>query len=345
MDNFDTLTAKPWLSGPTRQHFVPRFYLEGFSSSGWLSVFDRVSGKLRKQRPKNVAVVSNLYTFEDKYDRKRFDLEVLFSQIESAAAPILKSLTEGKRISAEQRETFAVFIGLAAVRTPAAIAETSGVYEEFVKANSFLTMTDEEKIFNDLVNMKGVDADHSLLREQAGRLAKMAREGTYDVQIDKGYARSRSLKVMETIARAILTRDWMILHAASEEQFFLTSDSPVILLPTSTAARNHPIGYSSPHAQVLLPLSSKSALVASGTLGRTGHCNVETEKLHRFNLAVAEHCHKHVFGADEMLLESITTELGLAGTVWKPKMTVKIERFMRSDGSTSSGATVTRKGI
>lgn len=345
MDSFEKFTAKPWLSGPTRQHFVPRFYLEGFSSSCWLSVFDRASGEIRKQRPKNVAVVTNLYTFEDKYDRKRFDLEILFGQIESAAAPILKSLAEGRRINAAERETFAVFIGLAAARTPAAIEETTKVYEEFVKANSYLTMTDEEKIFNDLLKMKGPSANIPLLRNQARTLAKMAREGTYDVKIDKGYARSRSLKVMETISRALLNRDWMILHASSEGESFLTSDSPVTLLPTSTTARGLPIGYSSPHAQILFPLNSKSALVASGTLGRTGHCNIESEKLHRFNLAVAEHCHKNVFGGDEVLLKSITTELSLAGTVWQPKMSVKIQRFQNSDGSESSGATVVRKSV
>ncbi|MFD2836537.1 DUF4238 domain-containing protein [Azotobacter vinelandii] len=99
MDKFEKLRSKPHLNGPKRQHFVPKFYLEGFTSDGLLAVFDRVSGEIRKQQPQNTAVVGHLYTFEDHQDRKRFDLEVLFSYIEEEAAPILKSLVQGDRIS------------------------------------------------------------------------------------------------------------------------------------------------------------------------------------------------------------------------------------------------------
>ncbi|UVM07110.1 DUF4238 domain-containing protein [Pseudomonas laurylsulfatiphila] len=345
MDKFEKLSSKPWLSGPTRQHFVPKFYLEGFTSRGWLAVFDRASGELRKQRPKNVAVVSNLYTFEDKQDRKRFDLEVLFGQIESAGAPILKSLVEGKRISSEDRETFSIFLGIAAVRTPAAIAEASSVYAGFVKANSYLTLTDETRVFDHLLRMEGADVDHSLLKEQASAVAKMAREESYDVQVDHGYSRSRSLKVWHIVAKELLKRDWMILHAPEDGQSFLTSDSPVVLMSRSTATRNLPIGYGSPHAQILFPLTSKYALVASGSLGRTGRCDIKVDDLRRFNMNVAQNCHKHVMGSDAALLESITTELGLAGTEWQPKSYVEIERFVNANGSVTPGASVKRKGL
>ncbi|ROM91073.1 DUF4238 domain-containing protein [Pseudomonas brassicacearum] len=335
MDTFENLKSKPHLNGPKRQHFVPKFYLEGFTSAGWLGVFDRASGEIRKQRPKNVAVVGHLYTFEDHQDRKRFDLEVFFGHIENAAAPILKSLVQGKHLSSADRETFAIFLGLTAVRTPAAIAEASSVYAGFVKARSRLTLTDESQVLELLKKIKGDEANDSLLQKQAQDVTKMAREESYDVEVDQGYARGRSLKVWHIVAEELLKRDWMILHASGDGHSFLTSDSPVVLMSTSTATRNLPIGYGSPHAQILVPLTSKYALVASGSLGRTGRADIKNDDLRRFNMTVALNCHRQVMGSDIALVESITTELGLAGTEWQPTSRVESGTHAKTDGIVS----------
>lgn len=184
MDKFEKLISKPHLEGPKQQHYVPRFYLEGFTSDDALSVFDRTKGEIReRQLPKNVAKVGHLYTFQDKEDRKRFDLEKLFDLIEGEAAPILRSLANGDRISSAQRETFALFLGLAAVRTPAAIEEAGSVYAGFVKTRSRLILADECRALKILRKMNGAGADEVLLREQARDVSKMARDESHDLEV------------------------------------------------------------------------------------------------------------------------------------------------------------------
>lgn len=37
----ETPAAKPLLNGPKRQHYLPKFYLEGFTRDGMVAVFDR----------------------------------------------------------------------------------------------------------------------------------------------------------------------------------------------------------------------------------------------------------------------------------------------------------------
>jgi len=44
----------PLLVGPKRQHFLPRFYLEGFVKNGLLAVYDRETGLVRCQTPENL---------------------------------------------------------------------------------------------------------------------------------------------------------------------------------------------------------------------------------------------------------------------------------------------------
>ncbi|SEJ66058.1 Protein of unknown function [Azotobacter beijerinckii] len=344
MDKFEKLRSKPHLNGPKRQHFVPKFYLEGFTSDGLLAVFDRVSGEIRKQQPQNTAVVGHLYTFEDHQDRKRFDLEVLFSYIEEEAAPILKSLVQGDRISPKDRESFALFLGLAAVRTPAAIAEASSVYAGFEKARSRLMLTDEHRVLELLKKMNGPDADEVLLRKEAHAITTMALEESYDIVVDPGYALQRSLNVWSTVAKELWSRDWMVLHAPGEGQSFLTSDSPVVLTSGSAATRHLPIGYGSSHAQILFSLTSKYVLVASGSLGRTGRADIKVDALRRFNMTIAQDCHRYVMGGNAALVENITTELGLAGTEWRPKSRVEIGRRIKADGTVSIGAYVKRMG-
>lgn len=342
MDKFEKLRSKPHLDGPKRQHFVPKFYLEGFTSGGLLAVFDRSSGEIRKQQPRDTAVVGHLYTFEDHQDRKRYDLEVLFSHIEEDAAPILRSLVQGERLSSKDRESFALFLGLAAVRTPAAIAEASSIYAGFVKAQSRLTLTDERKVLELLKEMNGSNSDEAMQRKDAHAVAKMAREGSYDVQVDGGYALGRSLKVWHVVAKELFKKDWMVVHTSDDNQSFLTSDSPIVL--TSTTARNLPIGYGSSHSQILFPLTSKCALIASGASGRTGRADIKVDRLRRFNMTIAKDCHRYVLGGDAALVESIATEAGLAGTEWQPKSYVEIGRHMNADGTVSVGAFVKRMG-
>lgn len=347
MDKFEKLISKPHLEGPKQQHYVPKFYLKGFSTDGVLTVFDRTKDEIReRQLPENVAKVGHLYTFQDKEDRKRFDLEKLFDHVESEAAPILKSLANGDRISSAERESFALFLGFSAVRTPASIADARSVYAGFVKARSRLILADERRTLEILRKMNGDGADDVLLREQARDVSKMARDEFHDldVKVDPQFALLRSLETWHIVAKQLFERDWMVLYAAGNDQSFLTSDSPIVLLSTSTATRNLPIGYGSPHAQILFPLTSTCALVAEGSLGRIGRSDIEVDALRRYNMTVAQDCHRFVMGGNSDLVESITTELGLARTKWQPKSSVEFWSRREADGSVSAGAYVKRKG-
>jgi hypothetical protein len=56
----DASELAPVLSGPKRQHFLPRFYLEGFTHNGFLSLYDRDKKEYRKQQPASTGIASLL---------------------------------------------------------------------------------------------------------------------------------------------------------------------------------------------------------------------------------------------------------------------------------------------
>ncbi|MBW8352562.1 MAG: DUF4238 domain-containing protein [Pseudomonas sp.] len=346
MDKFEEISSKPHLNGPTQQHYVPSFYLKGFTSGDVLTVFDRINGEIRhRQKPQNVATVRHLYTFEDNQDRKRFDWEVLFGHVESAATPVLKSLANGEPLSQEAREAFAIFLGLAAVRTPAALAETSMVYTELIKARTRVAGSDEDRVFEFLRRMKGSDGNEAVLRGEARDVAALAREGAFDLKLNDDFVLHRSLNLWALVSEALVKRDWMLLHATGNDQSFLTSDSPIVLMSRSSELRDQPIGYGSPHAQILFPLTSKCALVASGSLGRTGRCDIAVDALHRFNRAIAQDCWRFVVGGDADLVQRVTSDLGLAGTEWQPKSRVEVMFDTGEDGALSESGVVRRMGF
>ena len=345
MDTFDKLMSGPHLTGPKRQHFVPKFYLEGFTHLGVLNVFDRTDGAMRSQLPKDTNVVGHLYTFQDNHDRRRYDLEAMFCYYEGKAAPIIRKLAQRERIDIDEREYLTAFIALAAVRTPAAIAEAQNVHAGFVKARSTLLLSDEKEVLTALRKMEGPDADETTLRKHAHDVAKMVRDDAFTVDVDPAFALGKSLRLFDVIAKSLFTRDWMALYSPSEEHSFLTTDSPVILTPTCSSVRHSPIGYGSPHAQILFPLTHDSALVISGDQGRSGRADISVEELRRLNLAVAGDCHRYVIGRDAALVSSITDELKLAGTTWQPKYEVEVGHRFEPDGSgVSAGAWVQRTG-
>ncbi|MNH81144.1 hypothetical protein D3C73_335050 [compost metagenome] len=345
MDKFEKFASKPHLKGPKQQHYVPRFYLEGFTSDQALSVFDRVKGEIRhRQKPQNLATVGHLYTFEDNQDRKRFDFEALFCLVEDAAAPILNSLVQGESLSPKDRESFALFLGLAAVRTPAAIADAKAAHAGLVKAQTLHRYGNENEVFEILKKKVGSGEDEASLRDQARKVAEMVRSDSYDVEVNSQFALHRSLNVWHIVAEELFKRDWRILHVPGDELSFLTSDSPIVVQSRSSSLRHEPIGYGSPHAQILFPLTSKCALVASGSLGRTGRSIITVEDLHRFNLTIAQDCHRYVMAGDADLVERITSELNLAGTSWEPKSSVLVEYQVEADGKVSARGILKRKG-
>jgi len=81
---------------PSRHHYIPQFYLKGFSQdSQHLHIFDKKSEneetRFRYQTTERIAYENNLYTYRTK-SLKKETLEDFFCQIEGMAKSVIVKL-------------------------------------------------------------------------------------------------------------------------------------------------------------------------------------------------------------------------------------------------------------
>src|ERR1700732_4798211 len=106
-------------------HFVPKFYLKGFTgSSKKLWVYEKGCNAPRESTPKHEGHLENYYTFTDRgYPDDQ--AEKMLAKVESAIAPIIRKLANPLFVMDEnQRSELYTFVALTYVRVPA--------YREFI---------------------------------------------------------------------------------------------------------------------------------------------------------------------------------------------------------------------
>jgi hypothetical protein len=266
MDEFERLVSEPQFSEPKRHHYVSVFYLSGFTDDGHLQVFDRKTGEIRRQSPKDTTVRGNFYTFIDKNDQKRFDLEKLFSIIEGRASSALKTIENGESPSHEEREHLALFIAMTAIRTPAALEEARHVKQEVLRAEMRLRMTTQQQAYLQVKESQPFGTTEEDLQKLATDVFETVNENRFTVEASDELARKASLKLWTPVAQTIFDRDWTVVEAPGDAEY-LTSDSPAVLAPLERF-KDEPTGFASLHAHLLFPLSKKFALVMNGDGGR-----------------------------------------------------------------------------
>jgi hypothetical protein len=315
----------PLLTGPKRQHFLPRFYLDGFTREGLLAVYDREQDGIRRQQPVNTAVIGHFYTMEDQEGRRRFEIEALLAEFEGKARPVIdKLVAAAAELTAEERSDLAIFVALAATRTPDMVNSVQALNGEMVKRVAKMMFTDVDSVFARLraEERYAAQADEEL-REQATWMVDMAQNDGFVVKTDQKWAVGMGIEMALKAAPYLAGRHWRVVHRDSEKLSFITSDSPVYL---STVAPRPPspfgVGLGSPDAFVSFPLHQSCTLEMYGDSGTLEHKAAGRDYLRMANLHFAKRCQRFVVGRDEELVASLVRELGLANKKWQPKFEV-----------------------
>lgn len=312
---------QPALAGPKRQHFLPRFYLQGFTGSdGCLAVHDRVKREVRRQQPLNTGAVGHLYTVVDDQGRQRFELERALSEIESAAARHLPGLIQRKPLSFEARGAIAHYLGTLAVRTPEFIESIRTLNGQMIKTATRMLFSTEAQAFK----LLRAQSEHAALSDSevadlARRMVDFAEEAQYDVEADEKEAMTMALPMGETIAEAMAERHWSVWKAPSGAGF-VVGDAPVVLtLLAPRPGRYAHVGFASPDALVLVPLDSSHALAMFGDGRSNDHRSVDRATVRRLNIEVASRSQRFVMGRDNTLVDAIARAARLDDSQWKPK--------------------------
>lgn len=95
------------MTGPKKQHYLPRFYLAGFSSGGGVWVHDAERGVYERRNPKNLATRKHYYSVETETGEMDLTVEHVLGMVENGTAQIIRKLDTGKPIDStrENRST------------------------------------------------------------------------------------------------------------------------------------------------------------------------------------------------------------------------------------------------
>ncbi len=313
--------AKPLLTGPKRQHFLPQFYLEGFTKDGMVAVFDRESNEIRVQQPVNTGVIGHFYTMEDSEGRKRFELEQLLSEYETKASSVTKKLAVKETIDADERANLAIFVALAAFRTPDIIDSIKNFNSNLISDMTKRMFANVEEVKERERGMPDAPATEEELEAEARELVEFAQSGQYKVTTDHKWAVGMAIQMAFGIAPIFAGRDWVVIHRDNDKKSFVTTDAPVLLTTVAQRSSNFwGIGFGNSDALVVFPLTESCVLAMYGNSGGFQHQIADRERIRNINLALADHCQRFVIGRDEALVKSLTDYLGLAGKKWQPKM-------------------------
>ena len=313
--------VNPLLSGPKRQHFLPEFYLKGFTKNDMIAVFDRELNEIRVQQPVNTCVIGHFYTMEDASGRKRFELEQLLSQYEDKASPVIKKLAATEVINADERANLSIFVALAAFRTPDVVDSLKAFNSNLIGDMAKRMFVDVEEVKARMRGKPGTPPMEDELDAEARELVKYMQNGQYKVKTNHRWAVGMAIDLAFNIAPILAGRDWVVVHRDNEKKSFVTTDAPVLL--TTVAQRENSfwgIGFGNTDALVLFPLNESCILAMYGSDGDLKHRIVGVEQIRHTNLAIADRCQRYVVGRDEALVRSLTDQLCLASKKWQPKM-------------------------
>lgn len=283
----------PVLQGPKRQHFLPRFYLEGFARDDLVAVYDRETGEVRLQQPVNTGVIGHFYTMEDEQGRKRFEIEQLLSEYESKAKPVIDLLASGHAVNADQRSDLAIFVALGAMRTPDIVESlqqmNSGLVEKVMKTMYASVDQVLENLRRDEAYAGKTEAELEL---EARIMVDIAHQDGV-VKTNSKWAVGMAIKMALEIAPILAGRDWLILHRDHEAKSFVTTDVPVVLTtiaPRPASFWSGGVGFGNADALVIFPLTESCALTMFGSSGGFQHRPADRDRIRQINLGMAGHC-------------------------------------------------------
>jgi hypothetical protein len=314
----------PLLTGPKRQHFLPRFYLDGFAKEGLVSVFDREKNEIRRQQPKDTTVIGHFYTMEDDLGRKRYELEAMLSVCEGKAASVIRKLAAKQEIDAEERTDFAIFIALGAMRTPDMVDSLKHMNSDLIATIAKRMYADVDTVAAQLATDENTGKSPDELRADAQLMVDLAQNDGWTVETNEKWAVATAIKMSLNVAPILAGRDWLVVHSDSEKKSFITTDAPVLLTTVAPRENNFwGIGFANSDAMVIFPLTSSCILIVHGNSGDFKHTVCDRNYVRKVNIGLAEHCQRFVIGRDPSLVASLSRHLGLAKTKWLPKMRSK----------------------
>lgn len=308
------------MSNPKRHHFLPRFYLSGFSRGDYVSVFERDSGEYRVQPIKDTAVIKHYYSAESAEGKKDPAIEKALSDLETEASAIIRKLDSRERMSDDDRKVLAFFVGFLYARVPEYEATVNEVHEGLLRHTLRFMYPNEQ------VAQERFGRDLERFGVTAKDIVEYVHDDRYEVTTHRNFSLRSMLDTAPHLAKLFSHMNWAVVHPESDKQAFVTTDSPVCLYPPRDydPSSFYGVGMATKGALKVVPLSQQTCLVIAD-LDRhpsTWELKATREQVRETNLNNVLKCHNYVIGRDETLVKNLVKLSGVDKMNWESKVRV-----------------------
>jgi hypothetical protein len=247
-----------------QHHFLPVFYLAGFTETGRrdgrLYVFDYFRDRHYISTPVKVAKERDYYRISDHPESDA--LEAAMSRMEDPAALALKTVIAERRIASRaQLPPLLAFVALIFARGPR-LREQMGRRAAAQAHRDLISGTMTEQRWNAIRSAEISAGAPERLFPSYGEAGRMCRAGRWGPPLPLTFYREYLSVAYEEISKQLLQRPWLLMRCdASEHGGFICSDTPLSTL------HEGPVGVSlerlnDPDILVTCPLSRELALVS-----------------------------------------------------------------------------------
>jgi hypothetical protein len=298
-------------------HYLPRCYLDAFTRDKRLFVFDRATGKLRRDSPMNVAAITDYYIVTNEAGERDGSVEHgLLSDVEFAASPLLRRLARGEAISDEEHDVVATFLAFLCTRVPA-------FEETFAELNNQIA----QEVFRRAAGTPKkaavfLAAHPKTFPYSVSEFCNFVNSDELAFPPDKAERIRLMIELAEPLIEGFKSMDWWLCRAA-ESRRFITSDAPFGLLPLPGALPTY--GELSPNVLRFLAISPDVCLMLADRQQEVPFLAVkdlDDEGVSQVNAAIALAAVRLVVARDRDELETVLNETALRSSTFKPQTKV-----------------------
>jgi hypothetical protein len=244
---------------PKAQHYIPKFYLKGFTDKqGRLWVCEKFK-PIRSSKPKHEAHRPDYYTHAEQGQRDETAEDTL-EAIESRAAPVVCKLANPAfRPTPELMGHVYLFIAFMFARVPIMREYLDKLLGQVVREEQLSRARDKDTFHKLCADMERETG--KLLGIDHEELHQCVLKGEYEiVQTSTAFNLGSMFESALRVARELQNFGYQVLYAPKGE-FFLTSDAPVFTLqPDGTGLASFGMGFGWSDVEVHFPLNKRACL-------------------------------------------------------------------------------------
>lgn len=228
---------------PRKHHYVPQFYLGGFTGDGTvkgaLNVLDMERLEERQGRPKEVAHRRDFHRINLGPTCNPMFVEEWLGELEGTWSTVLREVIDQQQLPHNDRfGDLMMFVAFMAVRVPRIRDKISEFVEEVRRKEEFGRQWFEKK----------------------GRMVEFAYQGTGE-RVDQTWLVQEMVRKAANLVPWLSRREWQLWVADTDSPDFVCSDSPVSLNWLEPSSNFYPPGFGLKNTVVTIPLQKRMAMV------------------------------------------------------------------------------------